>query len=259
MTIGRQGQVVGQEMFWNLAFVSEKIIDFNLFYRGGELLFPLYVYKPSEEKKRKNYNIIMLFEPLPTYGSQRDKVPNIAPIVFEQLEKTDKEKITPEQILYYVYGVLYSNIYREKYAEFLKIDFPRIPFTNDYKVFLQMAELGEELTELHLHFDKVESKHIVKYFGKGSNVIEKIIYEEKSKRIYINNTQYFEGISKFVWEYHIGGYQILKRYLDWRKGREMNDSSTYCKIVAAITLTIPLQKKIDTVFQKVEKDLIPYK
>jgi hypothetical protein len=246
---------------WSHAFVSDEIIDHvAVSLKTIDYCFPLYLYEEDEKEKkptRKFGTYLALFEPLTPYG-KKEKVPNIAPIVFELLQKAYKKNITPEQVLHYVYAVLYSNTYRKKYAEFLKIDFPRIPFTSDFKVFLQMAELGEELTELHLRFDKIESKHIVRYFGKGSNVIEKITYDEKAKRIYINKTQYFEGVSQSVWEYHIGGYQVLKRYLDWRKGRELNEYQTYCKIVAAITLTIPLQKKIDTVFQKAEKNVIGF-
>ena len=83
----------------------------------------------------------MLFEPEAVYDS-KDRIPNIDKDVYEKLNKTFKKKLTPEEILYYIYAIFYSNIYREKYAEFLKIDFPRVPFTADYKVFSKMADFG---------------------------------------------------------------------------------------------------------------------
>ena len=115
---------------------------------------------------------MMLFEPEAEYGSEGKK-PNITSKVFEQLEKAYKKKPTPEQILHYCYAVLYSNIYREKYAEFLKIDFPRVPFTSDYNLFLQMAELGEELGQLHLLESKALDKPVAKFRGNGDSMIEK--------------------------------------------------------------------------------------
>jgi predicted helicase len=258
LTIGRQGQVVGLEHKWNLAFITEDIVDLNLFYRGGELLFPLYLY-PTEEKKKKSAQALLMFEPETEYG-KKGKKPNIAPKVFEQLEKAYKKKPTPEQILYYCYAVLYSNIYREKYAEFLKIDFPRIPFTSDYNSFQQLAKLGEELAELHLLKHKSLNHPTTKYFGKGdSDKIEKPVYDEDVKRVFINESRYFDNISPEVWNYQIGGYQPMEKYLKDRKGRQMDDPAHYCKMAAAISKTIELQKEIDKHFTKAEEKVIVIK
>ena len=199
----------------------------------------------------------MLFEPVVEYG-KGGKMPNIAPKVFEQLEKAYRKKPTPEQILFYCYAVLYSNTYRKKYAEFLKIDFPRIPFTTDYKVFSAMAELGEELTQLHLLKSKKLNTPVAKYKGKGEDLIEKPNYDEKRECVFINETKYFESISKEVYEYHIGGYQVMEKYLKDRKGRQMTDPATYCKIATAIHHTIELQKQLDKLFPKAEKEIIKF-
>src|ERR1035437_6977429 len=165
----------------------------------------------------------MLFEPEAEYAN-KGKKPNIAPYLFESLEKAYRKKSTPEQILYYVYAILYSNIYREKYAEFLKIDFPRIPFTSNYEVFTEAAKLGEKLTELHLLKHKSLNNPTVKYFGKGnSDAIEKPVYNADEKRVYINAGRYFENVPAEVWNYHIGGYQVMEKYLKDRKGRQMDD------------------------------------
>ncbi len=258
LAIGRQGQVVGDEHLWNLAFITDEIVDFNLFYRGGELLFPLYLYKPSDQKKKKTViQTMMLFEQEEEYG-KGGKKPNIAQTVFKHLEKSYKKKPTPEQILYYCYAILYSNIYRDKYAVFLKRDFPRIPFPGDYKVFVKMAKLGEELAQLHLLKSKALNQPIAKYRGKGEDMIVKPVYDEKNQCVFINETKYFEGISQKIWEYQIGGYQVMEKYLKDRKGRQMTDPATYCKIASAIDETIKTQKRIDLLYLMTEKDVIEF-
>lgn len=216
-------------------------------------LFPLYLYKPIEQK-HKGHNM-MLFEPQESYGKEGRK-PNINKEVLDKLEKAYKKKFAPEQLLYYVYAILYSNTYREKYAEFLKIDFPRIPFTSDYKLFLQVAELGEQLAELHLLKHKSLNKPLTKYKGKGDDRVEKPTYNEEKQVVFINKTNYFEGITSEVWNYHIGGYQVMEKYLKDRKGRLMDDPGHYCKMATSLTQTIEIQKNIDSLFSKVEAAVI---
>ncbi len=254
LTIGRAGHVVGLEHLWNLAFISENIIDLNLFYRGGELLFPLYIYPQNPHKKTSiGSTIMMAFEPKPSYT----KKPNIVPYVFESLAKAFGKKPSPEDILYYIYAVLYSNIYRETYAEFLKIDFPRVPFTADHKLFKILGKLGKKLADMHLLHSRDLDPPIARYQGMGSNDrIEKITYKENLQRIYINSDKYFETIQPEVWNYHIGGYQVLHKYLKDRKGRILEDAPKYCRIVTAIAKTIEIQKEIDKYYPEVEKKLI---
>lgn len=257
LTIGRAGQVVGLEYLWNLVFISENIIDFNLYYRGGELLFPLYLYKEKIQKK-SHFHTLMLFEPEANYGSE-NKIANIDKAVYEKLNKIYKKKLTPEEILYYIYAIFYSNIYREKYAEFLKIAFPRVPFTADYKVFQRMADFGQQVADLHLMKSDLLNKPIAKYQGRGDNDrIEKIIYNEEEQRIYINKEKFFDNISPDLWNYQIGGYQVLQKYLKDRKDRNMDDPRYYCRIVTAIDKTIALQNQIDEIYNDVEKSLIEF-
>jgi len=242
LTVGRQGQVVGLKQLWNLVFITDNIVDFNLYYRGGELLFPLYLY-PKEGNK----------EILNQYRTERE--PNISPEVFEKLAATYGRKPAPEDILYYIYAVFYSNIYRKKYAEFLKIDFPRVPFTADCEIFERMGELGKELVDLHLLRSQLLDVPIAKYRGRGdNNKIEKVKYDEARKRIYINDDKYFDNVAPEVWNYHIGGYQVLRKYLKDRKGRVMDDAPRYCRIITAIQKTIELQKKIDEIYAELEKN-----
>jgi len=239
------------------ALVSKYIVDNRTFFSSKGIIqqAPLYLYKPEQKKKRHGFQSMMLFEPEPEYGNEGKK-PNIALKVFEQLGKKYKRRPTPEQILYYCYSILYSNTYREKYAEFLKIDFPRIPFTGDYKLFCHMVELGEKLGQLHLLESKAFGKPVAKFRGNGDNMIEKPVFDADTKCVYLNKNQYFEGITHEVWGYHIGGYQVLEKYLKDRKGRQMTDPATYCKIATAIAATIGIQLKLEPLFAKLEKTTI---
>jgi len=257
LTIGRAGHVVGLEHLWNLVFISDNIIDFNLYYRGGELLFPLYIY-PNKEKSNPKSGTAMtiIFEPGKSYQSRK---PNIDETFYDKLKTTYKRKPTPEDILYYIYGVFYSNIYRETYAEFLKIDFPRVPFTTNYDLFKKLGEYGKYLSDLHLLKSPVLDPPVSKYQGSGDNDrIKKITYKENEQRIYINKDKYFEGITPEVWNYHIGGYQVLHKYLKDRKGRIMDDAPRYCRIVTALRKTIEIQGKIDKIYPEIEKELVDF-
>ncbi len=231
----------------------ENIIDLNLFYRGGAMLLPLYTYPENKKANPGPAGIgtMMLFDPAETYGRK----PNIAPIIFERLATSFDRRPSPEDILYYIYAVFYSNIYREKYAEFLKIDFPRVPFTANCEIFERMGELGKELVDLHLLRSPLLDVPIAKYRGRGdNNKIEKVKYDEARKRIYINDDKYFDNVAPEVWNYHIGGYQVLRKYLKDRKGRVMDDAPRYCRIITAIQKTIELQKKIDEIYAELEKN-----
>jgi predicted helicase len=182
LCIGRAGQVVGLEKPWNIVFCSACIEDFNLFYRGGNVNFPLYLYPEIDKKdlflhKRK----------------LEKRKPNIVPNLLTYLSQVSKNELTPEEIYYYIYAVLYLNIYRTKYAEFLKTDFPKIPFTKNWKLFSRMGEYGKRLAELHL-FKSVELDHpIAKFQGKGDNKVEKVKYIQEN--VGINGVQRFEGVS----------------------------------------------------------------
>jgi len=153
LTVGRQGQVVGNASLWNLTLISDAIVDFNLYYRGGEILFPLYILPNNGNDGNGD-----LFNP-----PKHDPEPNIAGTIYDTLKEHYSSRLKPEKILSYVYAILYSNTYREKYAEFLKVDFPRIPFTSDYSLFQQLAKLGDELTQLHLFKHPSLNKPITKY------------------------------------------------------------------------------------------------
>jgi len=229
-------------------FITSWLTDVHILdnARDSTSLFPLYIY--PDKNKRDLFN-----------QHQIEKEPNIPPALFEKLSSRYGQKPTPEDILCYIYGIFYSNIYRETYAEFLKIDFPRVPFTADYDLFKKLGKLGRELADLHLLKSQALSPPVARYQGSSDNDrVEKITYKEDEQRIYINKDKYFEGIAPDVWNYHIGGYQVLNKYLKDRKGRNMDDAPHYCRIVTALSKTLKIQKKIDEIYPEVEKELLDF-
>jgi len=217
--------------------------------RERSYLFSLYLY-PDPNKKD-------LFSHL---EESKGKQPNINPKVFSALAKAYKTDSEPEDIFYYIYAVLYSNIYRTEYAEFLKTDFPRIPFTKDKLLFHKLRECGKLLVDLHLMQSPVLDLPIAKFQGTGDKRIEKIKYDKKLSCVYINKHQYFEGIQENIWQYRIGGYQVLSKWLKDRKGKvlALDDVKHYCKITTAIQGTISVQKNIDEIYKEAEKEIIEF-
>jgi predicted helicase len=211
-------------------------------------IFPLYLY-PDTDKK-------YLF----SATEAMHKTPNIDPTLLEALYKAYGKKPTPEEIFYYIYAVLYSNTYRTKYAEFLRIDFPRVPFTRNHKTFLEMGKYGKQLVELHLLKSTELDPPTARFQGKGDNRVDKPRYSEKEQRVYINATQHFEGIEKEVWGYQIGGYQVLKKWLKDRKSRtlSLDDLQHYCRIATALKKTMEIQSQIDRIYAKVKEETLAF-
>ena len=232
-------------------FITKNVIEFNLTGTAGKYgsgyLFPLYLYPDSDQKD--------LFSHL---ESSKKKQPNISPKVFLALSKAYKNDPSPEDIFHYIYAVLHSNIYRTKYAEFLKIDFPRVPFTKDKRLFQELAVYGKRLADLHLMQSFEFDSPVAKFQGTGDKRVDKIKYDKKRKCIYINQEQYFEGVENNIWEYRIGGYQVLSKWLKDRKGKilSFDDVKHYCKIVTAIKETIGIQKSIGKIYREAEKEII---
>ncbi len=232
---------------FNHCFITENIVEsrITLSNKGIGYLFPLYLYPDKNKKDLLNQR-------------ETEKEPNIKTGIFKNLQSFYGQNTTPEEILYYIYGVFY-NIYRETYAEFLKIDFPRVPFTSNYDLFKKLCELGQQLSDLHLLKSPALDTPTAKYQGSGTNDrIEKINYQEDEQRIYINKEKYFENVAPEVWRYHIGGYQALQKYLKDRKGRIMDDAPRYCRIITALSKTIEIQAQIDKIYPEIEKDLVPF-
>lgn len=183
---------------------------------------------------------------------------NFKPEFVSAIQNTYGKEPSPEQIFYYIYGILYSNIYRKKYEEFLQIDFPRIPFTSDSQLLQKIGELGKQLVELHLLKSPLLSQPEGKYPIIGTDRVEKWAYKEATGRVFINSQQYFQDIPKNAWEYCIGNYQVLDKWLKERKGRPLSSGEIehYFRIITAIKHTISLQQQIDKLYPEVEESLI---
>ena len=176
---------------------------------------------------------------------------------------------TPEDVFNYAYAVFHSPTYRARYAEFLKIDFPRLPLTSNTELFRALVGFGSRLVELHLLENDLETN--ITFPEKGSNEVEFVKYElsvasaladasnadnhaspngdatDKMGKVFINKTQYFENVPETAWNFHIGGYQVLQKWLKDRKGRTLSfdDLEHYAKVVSALSQTIELMQKID--------------
>lgn len=156
-----------------------------------------------------------------------------------------KKAFGPEDVFSYLYAVFHSPTYRTRYAEFLKIDFPRLPLTSNVGLFRALCRLGEKLVALHLMDTKADS--VTSYPESGDSAVEQVRYDETEERVYINKTQYFDGVPAEVWNFHIGGYQVCQKWLKDRKGRQLtyDDLTHYQQIVAALARTIELMAEID--------------
>ena len=155
----------------------------------------------------------------------------------------------PEDVLSYIYAVFHSPTYRERYAEFLRIDFPCVPLTDDPDLFAALVEKGTALIDLHLMRSPALNTLVTAYPVPGEHLVERGYprYVEQEQRVYINSTQYFEGVEPNVWTFQIGGYQVLDKWLKDRRGRRLSwdDVQHYQRVVVALRETIHLMDEID--------------
>lgn len=225
---GRQGHVVGS-MLWNLCFVTRHPVDFNFFYRGGGHVLPLYLYPEEgtlETERRVNFDskiYVQIREKAGLSGAEGDEL----------------------KVFDYIYGVLHSPDYRHTYAQFLKIDFPRIPYPASPEVFAHVAEKGEQLRRLHLMEDAAIGATPYPFNGEGDNVVVKPALTDDG-RVLISPDQWFEGVPAVAWEFHIGGYQPAQKWLKDRKGRALSfdDVRHYQKIIKILCETDRIMKEI---------------
>jgi predicted helicase len=258
--------------------------DFNLTGSAGRFgsgnFFPLYLYK---EKTIKNQSHLFE-EDTPLYGDKAirndadvaeeaqfayqslDYRPNLSQKIVRAIEKslgisfiiqeykTSNDEFGEVDILDYIYAVLHSPTYREKYKEFLKIDFPRVPYPS-IASFWQLVKLGGELRQIHLLESPTVEKYITQYPTDGSNEVVKPRFAPSPSgragvgSVYINETQYFDNIPEVAWNFYIGGYQPAQKWLKDRKERklEMEDIFHYQKMIVALTETDRIMKDIDKI------------
>jgi predicted helicase len=186
--------------------------------------------------------------------SQPQRISNFNPGFLQAIKTSFGSEPTPEEIFFYIYAVLYSPTYRKRYEEFLKIDFPRIPLPSNDEVFKVLSNLGKELVDLHLLKHSSLNETEVGFPNVGSNKVEKVTYAEEDQKVFINKDQCFEGLSEEVWEYRIGAYQVMEKYLKDRKGRKLSldEINHYMKVSKAVRLTIEFQEKIDSIYRQIE-------
>src|SRR5690606_22370198 len=206
--------------------------------------FPLYLYPKTngqqtieQSKERKpNFNHEIV-----------NKIAEQLGLTFTNEKETTENTFAPIDILDYIYAVLHSPTYREKYKEFLKIDFPRVPYPKDADTFWQLVKLGGEIRQIHLLESSTVEQYITQYPMDGDNIVDKPKY--KDGKVYINDTQYFDKVPQVAWEFYIGGYQPAQKWLKDRKDRklEFDDILHYQKIIVALSETDRLMKEIDKI------------
>lgn len=265
---------IGRSINSHNYFLSNQITDKNLTSSLDSVnTFPLYIYPETNGQQ--------------TIDQSTERTPNLNPEIIKQIAaqlglnfvpdhelchaelvsasqqtlkrvQGDKTVFTPLDLLDYIYAVLHSPTYREKYKEFLKIDFPRVPYPKDAATFWKLVKLGEQIRQIHLLESPIVEKYITGYPEDGDNVVVKPRFVEQPLTealevtvgdVYINDTQYFSNVPEVAWNFYIGGYQPAQKWLKDRKDRklEFDDILHYQKIIVALSETDRLMKEIDAI------------
>ena len=248
------------EGVFNHTFVSSNIIEsrITISNKGIGFLLPLYLYPEEGHMPDRNWP-----------AGKNGRTPNLDPKFVVRLtdgiglkfvsdgEGDLKNTFGSEDILSYIYAVFHSQTYRSRYAEFLKIDFPRVPITGKSDLFRELCGLGGKLVSIHLMESGTLKNHITTFPVSGDNAVTKVGEKEKTLtdiedgkgKLFINTTQYFDNLPEEVWNFHIGGYQVCYKWLADRKKAKRKlsaeDIEHYHKIVVAINETIKIMKQID--------------
>ncbi|ENO0191142.1 DNA methyltransferase [Campylobacter jejuni] len=221
-------------------FISSKVIDKHLV-GANSYVSPLYLYPTTRSKK-------FLKKENPNFNEENftSKIENFK----ESLDELYKEKFSPEDILGYIYAVLFHKIYREKYLDFLKIDFPKIPFTKDKNTFKNLSKLGLKLVNLHLlkndELDFNIGEALFKDIKNKNFKIQKIKYNKDVKELFINESLYFNKVSPEIYEFKIGGYAVLDKYLKSHKEEDI-DHKHFTLIIQTLDETLKIQDEISKI------------
>ncbi|MBK8398739.1 MAG: N-6 DNA methylase [Leptospiraceae bacterium] len=229
-------------------WITKTLTDFHITEtaNANPYVFPLYLYSDSanpelakKEKRKPNLKMEIV-----------NKIAGKLELTFTDEKENINNSFAPIDILDYIYAVLHSPTYRETYKEFLKIDFPRVPYPEDKEIFLELVKLGEELRQIHLLESDAIDKFITSYSISGQNNIEKIEYDNGN--VYINENQYFGKVPEIAWNFYIGGYQPAQKWLKDRKNQklETKDVAHYQKIIVALVETDRIMKEIDKILKK---------
>lgn len=219
-----------------VGFVSESLID-NRFWscsgmQGIDYFFPLYLYEENmgNVEKRANMNSAMV----------------------AKIGAAISGEATPEDIFAYIYGILHTPSYRKKFKEFLKTDFPRIPYPKDAAQFKTVAGVGRSLIDTHLMRDAAPglSETRARFPKMGSNIVEEVRFDEG--HVFINAEQFFDNVPQIAWEMPIGGYRPAEKWLKDRKGRALtlDDRKHYQRIIIALVKTAEAAERLETVVRE---------
>ncbi len=231
-------------------FLTDRIFESSyLSNKTGEITYvaPLYFYPENNDQG--------------TLEESPERIPNLDEKILKKMAKSLKLKFTPESpekadaanlfapidVLDYSYAVLHSPTYRANYKEFLKIDFPRVPYPKDAATFWDLVKLGGQLRAIHLLESAEVKQYITQYSQSGDNLVTKIDY--KDGKVSINDTQYFDKVPSVAWNFYIGGYQPAQKWLKDRKGRTLTveDILHYQQIIVALAETARIMGEIDKI------------
>ena len=230
-------------------FVTDTVIDAHAITAAVSISynFPLYLYA-----NKSNRDLFSSMEP--------KRTTNFSEVFYQKLASHFIHFPAPEKVFCYIYSIIHCRLYQLTYADYLKYDFPHIPFTDNFEIFNAVSSLGKRLIDLHLLESSELNNPVAKYQGTGDDhVITLPKYSEIDQRLYINSSHYFEGLKPEVWNYQIGGYQVLDKYLKERKGRRMDDPRYFIRVATALAKTIEIQEEIDAIYPEVEKNVISFK
>lgn len=206
----------------------------------------LVVDKPAAHKIATNYDISYA---VPIWLYEDGKRENLATDFRAFLDDRYDYHYEPEEVLGYLYAVLHAPTYRSRYADFLRTDFPRIPFAGTRDQFDALEALGSELVQAHL-LREVPERGLAKYHGKGTDEVEFVRYSESDQTVAINGRNTFSPVRPEVWAFRIGGYQVLDKYLKSRKGRtlSLDEIDHVAKVADTLAFTIEQMEKIDAAY-----------
>lgn len=258
---------VGRDSNSQNYFLSKHITDKSLVSSLDNCsCFPLYMFPNQDGQLNVIKNILpnlnqtilhqLQLKLSSTFTPEKEPNGNVCMADNEVVRPEYKESFAPIDLLDYIYAILHHPGYREKYKEFLKIDFPRIPYPKDQETFWKFVKLGGQLRQFHLLESPVVEKPITTYPEAGNHLVEKPRFELPSSdsepwkgysgKVWINDNQYFADVPQVAWEFYIGGYQPAQKWLKDRKGRNLNfeDIVHYQKIIVALTETDGIMKEI---------------
>lgn len=219
--------------------------------------FPLYLYPNAPEETHSEMPHV-------------ERQSNVNPRIVSQLSEAYDDEVTPKEVFYYTYAVLYTRTYRLRYSEFMETDFPKIPFPENESLFRKYASCGENLVAFHLlnHSD-LDNPGVGFHTKEGGNDTNEVStntgeyyrhYDGEEERLYVNSDQYFKPVPQEVWEYEIGDRQVVKKWIQNRIGETLssNDIRKFTRIVRALIETIDIQDELDKSWEGIESNYLEF-